>query len=249
MAARDRTLLAKLGFADPDKKNPKHDLMCAFLADPVNRKALCKQLGYAPSTNDPVLEQHLGKGTGQYQTTIGFLDVVYTAYRMRGLIDGAMRFAKTPKEVETLTKRYFEYQKALATVREEFRLKFCKDKPAWMGPEHLQGQEYLAWEAASKAVREDETLCVDNVEAKIVIEVKTGVDSLGDLIRQIKLYRTYYHSSRNLWVVAVLPGVLNPAEEDLLRQQDVRPVVLSSFDAWLIKQAEQQETASTAVSI
>lgn len=32
MHSHDRTLLSKLGFADPDKKDGRHDLACQYLA-------------------------------------------------------------------------------------------------------------------------------------------------------------------------------------------------------------------------
>ena len=33
--AHDRTLLASLGFADPDKKDQMHDLACEYLSQPT----------------------------------------------------------------------------------------------------------------------------------------------------------------------------------------------------------------------
>jgi len=32
MHAHDRTMLARFGFADPDKREPLHDLACQYLA-------------------------------------------------------------------------------------------------------------------------------------------------------------------------------------------------------------------------
>lgn len=37
MHANERTLIANLGFSDPDKKNPLHDLACQYLAMDENR--------------------------------------------------------------------------------------------------------------------------------------------------------------------------------------------------------------------
>lgn len=40
--AHDRTLLAKLGFADPDKKDARHDLACRYTALPESGLAIAK---------------------------------------------------------------------------------------------------------------------------------------------------------------------------------------------------------------
>lgn len=92
MHSHDRTLLSKLGFSDPDKKDPKHDLACLFLREEATREMIGKWLlaqfpvlpegavGHHPKDvkiGRPVIEYHLQKGEGQYATTIGFLDVLY----------------------------------------------------------------------------------------------------------------------------------------------------------------------------
>ena len=43
--AHDRTLLASLGFADPDKKDPRHDLACQYMALSEVRQTLVERYG------------------------------------------------------------------------------------------------------------------------------------------------------------------------------------------------------------
>lgn len=75
--SHDRTLLASMGFADPDKREPLHDLACEYLAEPEQARRLVRFT--EPEEVDPVIESSLEslvqKGEGQYRTTIGFLDV------------------------------------------------------------------------------------------------------------------------------------------------------------------------------
>lgn len=98
MHSHDRTLLAKLGFSDPDKKDERHDLACQYLGLPENRGRLTSfvlgdrlkegsakwQEGYEiyEGTNtftlnmgSPTLEMPVSKGRDQYKTTIGFIDL------------------------------------------------------------------------------------------------------------------------------------------------------------------------------
>ena len=90
--AHDRTLLASLGFADPDKKDPLHDLACQYLAaDGIREKVAAHVWGSDPPrrpeewANRPddtwhiISEQevHVVKRGG---FTVGFLDVLIARY-------------------------------------------------------------------------------------------------------------------------------------------------------------------------
>lgn len=79
----DKTLLAKLGFQDSDKKNSLHDKGCRYLAQSEIATALVKSVisgtqleGKEVTIRDTRCEVSIGKGSGQYKTTIGFIDVV-----------------------------------------------------------------------------------------------------------------------------------------------------------------------------
>lgn len=104
--AHDRTLLAKLGFDDPDRRNPLHDAACQYLARPeIAAKVRDHIFGVPPQSSEPSVsvcridpyygstvsswitsnvakepisdvEVHVCKGHGQYSSTIGFIDVV-----------------------------------------------------------------------------------------------------------------------------------------------------------------------------
>lgn len=78
--SHDRTLLASLGFADPDKREPLHDLACEYLAEPIQSERLTRLASPRAAAagevrTKSVLEAVISKGEGQYKTTIGFLDL------------------------------------------------------------------------------------------------------------------------------------------------------------------------------
>lgn len=79
---RDNTLLAKMGFSDPDRQNPIHDLACQYLAQEDVGTALVKLLLKgggsiaAVAIVDVRPEFRITKGEYQYQTTIGFADLI-----------------------------------------------------------------------------------------------------------------------------------------------------------------------------
>ena len=163
MYAHDRTMLAKLGFADPDKRNPRHDLACQYLALPDVSGRVARLLGLerppAPCREQDerteenctestsiggcgvTFEHQIVKGSGQYCTTIGFVDLVYCV--------------------------------ELLTSRTERVLRRRPDTSArWGWPESLADYQ-----------------CARRVN--VGIEVKIAPVGIGDLLRQIKLYRTY----------------------------------------------------------
>jgi hypothetical protein len=94
----DQTLLARMGFSDPDKANPEHDLACRFLCEPeVGAKVLGLAAPSAQHARDR--ERELGrvwfmtrlgavtfeggnvevpilKGEGQYRQYVGFIDTL-----------------------------------------------------------------------------------------------------------------------------------------------------------------------------
>ena len=93
--SRDNTLLSKLGFADPDKQSPVHDAACRYLAQrevanrlletSINKGVpgyFCSGEIYGLKESGPFVldrvgvEEPISKGSGQYKTTIGFMDVV-----------------------------------------------------------------------------------------------------------------------------------------------------------------------------
>ena len=83
--SHDRTYLASLGFADPDKKLSEHDLACQYLGQESNQKKLAELVErevYKNTTgnftiNKPSFEIPITKGLEQYKTTIGFLDLAF----------------------------------------------------------------------------------------------------------------------------------------------------------------------------
>lgn len=109
MHGKEHTQLAKLGFADRDK-NSLHDEMCEFLAENTQRDRLCTMFGVLPRGSAET-EVPLNKGAGQYQTTIGFLDVVYPVEfvsalpKGREMPAGGAWFFGRPRD-EALTKEY-----------------------------------------------------------------------------------------------------------------------------------------------
>ena len=140
MHSHDRTLLAKLGFNDADRKAPEHDLACRYLAYEVPQKiwrwvfpgdysSIEQPESKISSRINGSTEVHLTKGEGQYATTIGFIDVMLTGYMAtRDNRDG---------------KTWFESGKLLIEVKVD---------PNPVSDAIRQIKTYMAWANCDKAV-------------------------------------------------------------------------------------------------
>lgn len=100
--AYNRTLIAKLGFADPDRKEPLHDLACRYIGSAgmdgflrlmlkphcyeISAEEAAGQTGYPIGrvtskrvVGTPSFEVPVNKGDDQYKTTVGFVDATIKA--------------------------------------------------------------------------------------------------------------------------------------------------------------------------
>lgn len=165
MRSQDRTLLASLGFSDPDKGNELHDFACQYLATHEIAEKLARRLGpcvvsppeqiivgrgaYAPSvvvTSTPTsdvrltivtaIEVPISKGSGQYKSTIGFIDATVC-------VDLTQNFDCVPLEQD---KRYAGQR-------------YAATQNGWLLP--------------------------------IAVEVKIGLTPIASIIRQVGLYREH----------------------------------------------------------
>jgi hypothetical protein len=129
MAATDHTLLARLGFADPDRKDPLHDWACQYLAQPevLNRLVAPRSVDQSSIR----LETYITKGSGQYKTTIGFADLTALVFH--------------PKKLEVNS---------------------------------------IGYDGST-------SLCTYRYTSKLIVEVKITKTSIGDVLRQLSLYREF----------------------------------------------------------
>jgi hypothetical protein len=180
MHSHDRTLLARLGFADPDRKGPSHDWACQYLAQKDVAQRLLETMADVYGKKDiernykvekTALEHHITKGEGKYQTTIGFADLVINFSR--------------------------EYH---ATLPEAFKLyrfglphgmswhdDYCTAKPTWI----IHDQDLLG-EAKGRDIRmfvedgELKFLNADAASSRLLGELKSLRNDLASAVGRIR---------------------------------------------------------------
>lgn len=203
MHKQDRTLLARLGFRNVDRKNARHDLACQYLMQPeVAQRILDNwadgiprtmrwQTGYQPHVTGELkrltferatIGMPINKGHGQYKTTVGFADVVY---------------------------RY-----------------------------------KCVYESSYNDVVESQFS-----PAAMLVEVRIEPCPLGDIVRQMALYREYFSSAayyaRHHPIVLVTAFDLVMDDVETLRVESIGHVRLGArFDAYYQRRKETGERAN-----
>jgi hypothetical protein len=167
MHSHDRTLLARLGFDDPDRRDPLHEIACRYLAVPTVARRLAglldlEYMGLSQRTQryrnevrwiadryiktvSAKCEHEVSKGERQYRTTVGFVDVCL--------------------RIE-LEERHRDIQ--------EHSLDFASRNEPWCSHEdRFETRDVFA-----------------------AIEVKTTEVPVSDVVRQIRLYQSYGRFTR-----------------------------------------------------
>ena len=197
--SHERTLLANLGFGDKDKRNPRHDLACQYLAQAsVFAKLMAPCLAPKCEVRSATIKQehHITKGQAQYKTTIGFADLYTRDCLLTKRVTAPERILCPPflmaepeahddppapsgtmgaAELNSFTQGIFE---SMARVVQRQRAIEKRRQEAW-----------LAWEAATARAPMTEFLVFANIS--VLIEVKIERVSVGDILRQMRLYSEY----------------------------------------------------------
>jgi hypothetical protein len=178
----DQTLLAKMGFGDPDKKLPLHDAACQYLCEPSTQEGLKRRftrwLDF--KVERARLELPIIKGQGQYMQYVGFVDAC-------------------------LECRYLSEE--TWPLREHERVVLLNGKN-WLV---RSAQEWFPEEAVRAEVRYvgpgTQVTSKDWTTLSLMFEVKINPVPLGDVVRQIKLYKAYsehiqgHTGSQAVWVL------------------------------------------------
>ena len=221
MHSHERTMLTKLGFADPDRREPMHDLACRYLATPdaVRRLTRCLDIEHGPEpyadnsgyeerisqvrrkvTSHRVnRECEIAKGVDRYRTTVGFADLVLQL-----------------------------------NVEEQYRDVRMRRRNTRDGHGNLTWSEWEPLADRSEHSRE-----------QVGIEVKVTPVSVSDVIRQVKLYRSY--SGVPTWIVATTHQITR-ADLECLKNERLQHVHLGErFEAFVAEQPTSDLVASMEV--
>ena len=260
--AHDSTLLARLGFADPDRRNPLHDAACQYLAQESKARKLADMLlkdrmkpivrkyeNEDGSAADYVgtwsfdhrraeLEKHIFKGSGQYRSTIGFLDVELTIMARRRDVGRIRNSSKITRDRGWAPATLDDLSGDL--TGRKWALPMMKDQAPPRSP--LSIEQLHCWhDSPTRELREwvPYDSSIETSRDIIHIEVKAHPATAGDVLRQIALYREY--ADFGTWLLATCYPI-SRRDADALRNANIAHVQLdpTTVQAW----AEEQNAGS-----
>lgn len=232
MYAHDRTLLASLGFADLDKRVDRHDLACRYLTRPgLLEKATgpvfpdVKFFGYEH-------ERMLVKGEGKYQTVIGYIDLV------GAFIYSGESWRSEGYPVNTRPRDCPHCDGYGSTVKEKILCSNCEGS----GKSKIYYRCEICSSDGKKEIREDCVLCKGKrYHGELLVEVKINRVQVGDVIRQIDMYRRF---SMMETALLVTDYTISTGEKEALLTKDILHVKLGpGFDRFCVEQAAEAKTA------
>lgn len=160
MSARGGTLLAKMGFRDSDRADPMHDAACAYVAANAKR-VYAAMTGKHPRSTRVTHEQIVSKGSGQYQTTVGFVDLIVEAAIWERRIDSEDWCRRT----------------------EPGSWELCLSSGLVRNQESACGDHLVAWTRSE--------CHEGSRGPTLGVEVKWTENSVSDAIRQVSVYKTF----------------------------------------------------------
>lgn len=220
MHAHERTLLNQLGFADADKKDRRHDLACQFLAITENAAVIAKMFVPRRKSIDRCSDPHpvaYGHWEHTGQTVYEF-DKINGVDSERALNKGAGQYKTTVGFIDTVIRYQIK-----ATSQSRVRNREYEEQP---------------WGEWSDTKTE-----IQSLPNKVAIEVKIARVGVGDILRQINLYREFIlesaddeHRFKTHWALAAAFDLTDHESEQLAKAQIKFIRLGAKFDAFVQQQ-------------
>ena len=209
------TLISKLGFADPDKHNPNHDLACIYLTEPHVQERIQQLLTPLRGKMSKYTFQHFCSWRKQITDpeTIKKYEQAKSVPRMR-FMSGKFEGTRSKKE-HPITKGTQQYKTTIGFI------------DVWMMYTHRQQWKLKPPTGRSITIKSD-------VHMQVILEVKTVI-KVGEILRQLKLYKEYKPKA-HLVLVSTVP--VTALQVSALKAEGVQVIQLGEdFEEW--KQARQ----------
>jgi hypothetical protein len=246
MSAHDRTLLANLAFADPDKKDPLHDLACQYVAQPSVVEAMGLKVRDCPvvALGGGILECPISKGEGKYKTTIGFLDArIPVGFRYQAFDSKCVRKEVFSDQEEA--KKIWQSNDSISNGKMGL---LDKDKylrgPYDCGPKTIGDYPNYTWEVPIFE-KFPTGIAVASLDWTLCVEVKIKPIGLGEVLRQINLYREYVGG---VWIL-VTHFDMPSAMEEGLRAATIIPFRLGDGFTKFVEEQRASTKPGTAKTI
>jgi hypothetical protein len=206
MHSHDKTLITSLGFQDPDKRNDRHDLACRYLVETAENVVR----GILPKLNWASIDIR----KAHMETVIAKGQGQYRQHI--GFADATIDFVATSEPI-VQPEHTLEMETYRATCMRCF-------KTDYISPQKL------------KPILPPTCSVTEQIDGRILVEVKIGRTPVNSILRQINLYKQYAFTDSygGQYAMVVTDYALNRLEKRALEHEGIRLGRLSSrFDEWI----------------
>jgi hypothetical protein len=252
MHSHDRTMIASMGFGDSDRKNNEHDLACQYLIDDGTSSHIVNTMWTKPF--DLLVNKRLNelkKQDSEQKGTRNLYEGDWPEKRNRNLERSGskteIREARTEVPICKGDGKYkttigfadvvIEFGMMAAIRGESFFVTMGYDtpdgnysymaKPIWMAK----------WNHLNELVRDDGTIC---------IEVKISSVSIGEAIRQIKFYKSFFPATYFL----ATRYEISQQEANLLENELIHHLHLGEgFDKWMTERKRSEVLSTSSIRL
>lgn len=217
--AHEKTLLARLGFSDPDRKEPLHDLACMYLSRPEAAGKIALLPGEKTLQEwqkNPVIG--IGHKKEGITFAAAFERMICSGRFTVGFVDLTLQFECVENRDGEMHKRYF--------------------------PDGYRDGEWKPAEWKSVIAKHNASF-----SWRACVEVKIQRFGVGEVIRQINLYRANdSYQSNDHWILAS-PHSLPADERSALLTANITPIRLGpAFLQW-VEERKQQPVHDPSVEL
>lgn len=246
MHSHDQTMIARLGFADADRRDAEHDLACRYL------------------TQEEIAERLIGAVVGpRFAAALDrrIVDIRKDNFDMKGTPRDPPTYRDVRADPPTaclcgaktevpLLKGEGKYATTLGFL--DVRIGFYASAPIRMEKSHVSYQYdgtriHYQVPGATSIVTWKEIMETFSMEGEITVEVKIGKVGLGEAIRQIKFYRSFSGAEMGEFHPHVLATryEITQQEAEALANERIEHIHLGEkFTEWM-EGAEKEKSPST----
>jgi hypothetical protein len=194
-----QTIQQRFGFGDTDLKTPKHDEIMLWLDD--NVEYLCRKI----TNTDQVgwSFKHKDEITEKYFTEVAKCRDYIAEYFRDSWTTEEKKWAENIQQINKCVlpspNSHIEYFWEKPIKDKSYIIGFVDMMAIVSMPQYMYVQSSNMYSSYTKCIP---TVRTENKKITIFFEVKTAIPSLGELIRQIQMYKSYINVSYNFYVIA-----------------------------------------------
>jgi hypothetical protein len=260
--SHDKTLISRLGFSDPDKKDILHDVACKYLIQHENMVRLVKSFSSRThvSCKEFDILHRISCTVGEINDLIKknnelVASILYDEERMNKAVVGGIAYYGKDHYLEKINKQKLNIEENNKSIEElKIERKDKRDSLSTFIQDIMQNKsidhfDYVKWEIEKPLVGYTIAGFIDvaifTSRFMVMVEVKIYPVSVNEVIRQIKFYEAHLNKERgdkNIKLVLAHAFVISDVDREILLKSNITPLFLGDKFKQFAKDQENNKS-------